>query len=392
MTVLINTKTGERFETALTNEEAIVRFSELFASTDNWLNFWIQKAVKDADTKTQTKSIQFISDSFLIAIGAGLKRPMIRCHYKNQRFKLYLSQKGTLCMKSGRLAEGTHDPVGDETYVGCLLRGKFLPGRVGDYRDSTHNRRDRPLTPTEAEFLDKLAESPVQFLAQCSKDMNRCCYCNQPLEDPRSKAVGYGKTCASRWCLPWGTPEYMEKAPSFAKVYNEDARMICTVVRADPTQEFVWEQLGDWLDERGLPRCKMPKTGTGIPRNDDDQKVLPIPAKQLVSSRPAHPPIPTVEDPKPEVENPTIVRRNGVTLIEVGSENLTWDTPTKTFSADASDFGLRDGFPETVEVRSTRTGTVKAFKSPKLNRDTENELVSVTYSSEDGLFLILFND
>lgn len=32
-----------------------------------------------------------------------------------------------------------------------------------------------------------------------------CMFCNRPLTDARSKAAGYGKTCAARMGLPWGS-------------------------------------------------------------------------------------------------------------------------------------------------------------------------------------------
>jgi uncharacterized protein (TIGR02996 family) len=125
----------------------------------------------------------------------------------------------------------------------------------------------RELTTTEQEFLAKLAESPVAFMAQCSKDMGRCCYCNQPLSDPRSKRIGYGATCATRWMLPYGDPRYIDTVPSFAKLYNSTAAGLCEAIRTTPEDKDLWLILADWLEERGLSRCSPPKPGTVLPRN-----------------------------------------------------------------------------------------------------------------------------
>jgi uncharacterized protein (TIGR02996 family) len=242
-------------------------------------------------------ALDFIADNFVVAVGYGLKRPMLRLHYRGRRFKLYLSAKGTVCMKTGALVpivkngihatyhapnpnhpEGckgctldaskqgvlayTQDPEGDEVYAGCLLRGRFLPAR----NDQT--RQERPLLPVEREFLDRMSADPVGFVAECGRDMGRCCYCNMPLEDERSKVVGYGPTCAKRWGLPWGDPAYMEKAPSFAKAYGEKAHGLLSGVRSEPENELRWNVFADWLQENGLPRCEKPKGRPTLPRND----------------------------------------------------------------------------------------------------------------------------
>lgn len=227
--------------------------------------------------RDQRGALDFIADSFTLACGYGLKRPMIRAHYRGQRFKFYLSARGTVCLKSGKLSapaeDGSRDPVGEEEYVGCLCRGRFLQAQVGfspDYygRPWSGNRPLRPLTEAEREFLDKLASDPVNFLAQCSKDMCRCCYCYSALEDQRSKEVGYGPVCATRWGLPWGKARKNEAVPSFARSYNDTAHDLMATIRSNRTDELAWNVFGDWLEEHGLPRCTMPDASVHLPRND----------------------------------------------------------------------------------------------------------------------------
>lgn len=217
--------------------------------------------------------LRFLADTFTVAVGYGLKKPMLRIHYKDRRFKFYLSARGTICLKTGALSDlaenGSRDPIGDEVYAGCLLRGHFRPARVVDYATGVRRETERELLPVEAEFLERLAADPVGFIAECGKDMCRCCYCNLPLEDARSKKVGYGPVCAKRWALPWGDEKAMENAPSFAKCYDDHAHGLLNAIRDDKSGDATrWMIFADWLQEHDLPRCEVPKKGALLPRND----------------------------------------------------------------------------------------------------------------------------
>lgn len=292
----------------------LVRFEET-AADDNWLWFWLARhfEANQPAVKTHTDAIAFLADSFVLAIGMGLKNPMIRLHFRGRRFKIYLSKPrtdrytgkrttgGTLCFKTGALKpvntpesaafapvqmtyhaanpfhvagcvgctsdEAKHgepvwskDPTGDEEYAGCLYDGKFLP------------KKGRTLLPVEEEFIKRLSSDPVAFLAECSKDMGRCCYCNLPLEDKRSKDVGYGAVCAVRWGLPWGN-SYTEKVPSFAQLWSRaetetrfNIRAICAAIRANPRDELAWAHLGDALEDAGYAkRPTMPERLVTMP-------------------------------------------------------------------------------------------------------------------------------
>lgn len=386
MATLTNPKTGETIDTPFTNEQAAKLFVEAHGDQSHWLWFWLHKIAQEmtqkAATPNRNNAIAFLADSFVLAIGMGLKRPMIRVHYKDQRFKFYLSQKGTICLKSGMLVTHetvpgnppvyTHDPVGDEFYVGCLLRGELLPAQQGRWGDDHYgNRITRPLAATEREFMDNLSKDPTGFLAQCSKDMGRCCYCNQPLEDERSKQVGYGQTCAKRWGLPWGTQKSGERVPSFARDYDETAHTLLNGVRDNPKDENTWNVFGDWLEERGLPRCTMPAKAVTMPRNDS------VGAKKTVTvSAPAPKPVETPVTPEP--------------VPEISTAKLTWDAGERTLFADGSDVQLSD-YPARIKVKSHKTGDVKTFHRGLRKLDPEGDLMYVDYAAGD-ITLRLFND
>lgn len=232
---------------------------------------------------TLHRAINFLGDLFLLANGRGLQRPRLRLHYKEMRFKVYLVKPRrnrdepynyqppvTICFTSGDLVysheKGCMDPVGDERYVGCLRpdNGEFLPARVNSYGNSTawqegrvmswSRRPFREVLPLEREFLDRMASDPIEFMAECSRNMGQCCYCGLPLEDDRSKTVGYGPVCAVKWGLPWGDEVEADQGKSFAQVWGEssDVRGMCAAVRNDPTDEVAWMILNDALIGAGV--------------------------------------------------------------------------------------------------------------------------------------------
>lgn len=259
-----NGRTGELVNTEMSRSAIVQKFLES-ATDDNWLWFWL---VKHADQMKGACPVMvdmklFLADSFMLAVGMGLERPMIRLHDNDRRYKIYLSAKGTICFKTGALIAGTNKPFGDEQYMGCLTHGKFLPSR------------DRNLLDLDQQFLDSLMADPAGYMSERSKDMDRCCYCYKALEDKRSKDVGYGSTCAVRWGLPWGKT-YDEKVPSFAQMWakarpddRRGVRGICNELRKTPFDQLAWDALGDLMEEAGYAkRPTAPKRDVRIPRND----------------------------------------------------------------------------------------------------------------------------
>ncbi len=303
---LRNDKSGQTITTLLTDQEAAAQFAQGMGGKESWLWFWLHKwcgehgpkapGTVPGTTAEQTRAASsFLGDQFMLAVAyldeaarlsnRKMRSPMIRAHFcpeggQPMRLKWYMSRRGTMCLKSGNLtgvkADGSRDPVGDEVYVGCLSRGQFLAGSLYGYGDRqeysqssyVQNQPRRPLTATEAEFLRRLEEDPTRFLAQCGRDMGRCCFCNLPLEDPVSKAYGYGKICAGHWGLPYGEKKHQEKTSSFAEVYDKTAAGFMQAIRENPQDEVTWKIFSDWLQEHGLPPVTPPRKGVQLPRND----------------------------------------------------------------------------------------------------------------------------
>lgn len=280
-TTFTNKRDGFTVTLDLTPEQMLAEFAKT-ASADHFAWYWMAKHVQDHRNTTPANAnmIAFLGDSFLFAIGMGLTRPKIRIHYRDKRFKIYLSKRGTICFYSGNVRPGTHEPDGNEEYMGCLIEERFLAGSVSsmNYQDRyRHAGGKRPIQPVEQELLDKLAADPVGFLAQVGKDMDGCCFCNSALTDPRSKEVGYGPVCAANWGLPWGKTNGDQNFKSFAELWasapegdRKNIRGVCQEIRTMSRNHvewpFLWEVLGDLLEQNGhKKRPTMPESRVVIP-------------------------------------------------------------------------------------------------------------------------------
>jgi len=72
-------------------------------------------------------------------------------------------------------------------------QGTWVPGR-----DAGNN------APKIAGVLRRFAADPAAVAGEHGKITGCCCFCNRPLDDKRSVAVGYGPTCAENYGLTWG--------------------------------------------------------------------------------------------------------------------------------------------------------------------------------------------
>jgi len=77
-------------------------------------------------------------------------------------------------------------------------------GRV--MKDGSYVASDKAAMNATAisERLIAFAADPVGIASEHGRLTGRCCFCNLHLTDERSTAVGYGKTCAGHYGLPWG--------------------------------------------------------------------------------------------------------------------------------------------------------------------------------------------
>lgn len=125
---------------------------------------------------------------------ATVKRPKLRLTFDHGRpLAVSIGKAGSKWAGFIFLDDGEN--FDNKTNYGMIKpSGEFVPSRA--------------LTPSAMEALVKvlaaMANNPEQAAAQFGKLTGSCCFCNQPLSNPRSLEVGYGETCASSFNLPWG--------------------------------------------------------------------------------------------------------------------------------------------------------------------------------------------
>ena len=86
-------------------------------------------------------------------------------------------------------------PYGGNQYYGRISpAGKFELGR--DLRD------DRAAV---VGLLIQLGDDPEKIAAAFGHMTGNCCFCSRKLSDARSIETGYGKSCAARFGMRWGT-------------------------------------------------------------------------------------------------------------------------------------------------------------------------------------------
>ena len=362
-----STNRDESVTTNLSREQILNIFNE---STDdkNWMWFWLAKYAESSrtDKKQSLKdSLEFIGDLFVYAIGSGLKRPMIRLQHEGRRFKIYLSKKGTVCIKSGMVHPETKNPIGDEVYTGCLFGNSFLPNR------------DRTISESEKGFISRLEADPVEFFAAASKDMSRCCYCGLPLEDPCSKEVGYGKICANHWGLPWGSKDRKELLPSFASLWQKaditaqkNIRLMCQAVKNAPRDQLAWDVLSDTLEEAGHPRrLKAPTSSVTMPAVSKVSN-NPTPVSRTVAGlftgspdgTEIHPAPTPVEAPRPASLDGLLPHEQPTAAVqEISTESMACKDGICRAKNSILKLEAFPNLPNTLNVRSHRTGNVLTF-------------------------------
>lgn len=141
-----------------------------------------------------------------------LKRPAIVLGVPElgERECVRLSVAGPTAKVPGSLTvtDGNKDEEGSRSWLGrILLDGTFQPSR---------ECIDALAVPAIAARLVAFSADPVAIAGQHGRLTGRCCFCNRPLSDERSTAVGYGGTCAAHYDLPWGEERHSFAAPDRA--------------------------------------------------------------------------------------------------------------------------------------------------------------------------------
>lgn len=121
--------------------------------------------------------------------GSRLKYPKINLRLPDAGDVVLSVAKGGKA--PGSINVATPGGFGNNTWFGRInLDGSYAPSRVAP-------------KGIEEQLL-KFAADPAGFAAAQGHMTGRCCFCSLPLTDARSTEVGYGRTCADNYGLPWG--------------------------------------------------------------------------------------------------------------------------------------------------------------------------------------------
>lgn len=64
--------------------------------------------------------------------------------------------------------------------------------------------RGRDCEDCDVDNMVAFSDDPTKNATHYGQLSGKCCFCNSKLTDEKSTTVGYGKTCASNYNLPWG--------------------------------------------------------------------------------------------------------------------------------------------------------------------------------------------
>lgn len=102
------------------------------------------------------------------------------------------SRAGQRAGKPGTVNVTDGKPFGENKWYGRIERdGKFKPSRS--------------CTQEVIDQVEAFNLCPARYSAERGRESGSCVFCRLPLKDERSLGVGYGKTCANTYGLPWGS-------------------------------------------------------------------------------------------------------------------------------------------------------------------------------------------
>lgn len=163
--------------------------------------FWVNKLVEDLTApKPAPAQVGKLDGINLLFDNARkhLKFPAITLSVPAASMTIRINVAGTQAKFPGTLnvTSGEKPSFDDRrTWYGRVMKdGSYVPS-------------DKAATCADAitERLVAFARNAAEVAAEHGKLTGRCCFCNLHLSDERSTAVGYGKTCAAHFGLPWGS-------------------------------------------------------------------------------------------------------------------------------------------------------------------------------------------
>ena len=167
---------------------------------EQWVDKLIERAANPpAPIVRETVEVGDMSGAIALFDKAAqhLRRPKVRLRVFDSTAPVHrdilLSVAGARAKVPGSINVKDDAPYGEGSWYGRIHRdGKLEKNGMVDVPQAL------------VDLLKRFAEQPAATAAEFGRLTGRCCFCNRPLEDERSTAVGYGGTCAKNYGLPWG--------------------------------------------------------------------------------------------------------------------------------------------------------------------------------------------
>lgn len=174
-----------------------------------WLEKMLAKSKGEPDTKVEAVGDLAAIYAMFETAKAHLKKPAIVLGYQ----------------RNGRECELKIYVAGERSSTPGALQVKDLDGtwwgRVHTNGNFEQSRRDPPPF-TVTDVLKRFSADPVGQASAHGHLTGKCCFCNRPLSDERSTAVGYGPVCAGHFGLAWGTRAAPVLAPTVQLAARDD--------------------------------------------------------------------------------------------------------------------------------------------------------------------------
>lgn len=170
------------------------KYGRLSEKQEYWVGRLVAQTVvpPSEPKKVEVDSMSGLIDLFVKA-KQKLKWPKLDLEIDGQPVRLALL--GERSKNAGSVSVTDGAPFSISKYFGHVTsEGQWVMGRSAtpDWEDKL------------AKLLKAFSRNAAKAAAEYGHLTGRCCMCNKKLSDERSTFVGYGKTCASNWGLPWG--------------------------------------------------------------------------------------------------------------------------------------------------------------------------------------------
>ncbi len=160
-----------------------------------WVTRLIERATKPAPEPMQIGAIEPIV-ALIQQAKSKLKWPSILLGDSDTQMRVSVAGSMSKCPGAINVTSIDRDADGRRTWF-----GRIHP--TGQYEPAM--KLSKAETDKIGALLVCFAEDPAGVAASYGHRTGHCCFCNLKLDDERSTAVGYGKTCAKNWGMPWGS-------------------------------------------------------------------------------------------------------------------------------------------------------------------------------------------